>query len=334
MTASPSQSSARREWNHVPDVLPLQVNPLWQWPPRLGAAFGWWWRSWFPLTINMAIVALSFAVWAWASPSLQEAAEPGWWIAGIWLRNLLIVTLVAQGLHLVFHRYGLQGRAKKYDPRPYPRQSRAFSFGDQYWDNVFWAVASGVTIWSGYEALIWWAMANGYAPIWTWAGHGIWGPLWFVAVFLLIPIWESVYFYGIHRLLHSAPLYRFHALHHRNTDVGPWSGLSMHPVEHLLYFGTALVHFVVPTHPVHLICHLMFFALYAVVTHTGFEGVWAGGRKRLHLGNFHHQMHHRYFEVNYGTLEVPLDTVFGSFHDGTPAAQARMKARLKERARR
>lgn len=43
-------------------------------------------------------------------------------------------------------------------------------------------------------------------------------------------------------------------------------------------------------------------------------------------------MHHRYFEVNYGTLEVPMDSFFGSFHDGTAAAQTRMKARLKERA--
>ena len=135
-------------------------------------------------------------------------------------------------------------------------------------------------------------------------------------------------------MLHTNALYRFHALHHRNTDVGPWSGLSMHPIEHLFYFGTALIHFVVPTHPVHLICHLMFYALYAVTTHTGFEGVWAGGRKRLHLGNFHHQMHHRYFEVNYGTLEIPWDKLFGTFHDGTAAGKAMMKERLKTRNRR
>ena len=82
-----------------------------------------------------------------------------------------------------------------------------------------------------------------------------------------------------------------------------------------------------------MVCHLMFYALYAVTTHTGFEGVWAAGRKRLHLGNFHHQMHHRYFEVNYGTLEVPWDKLFGTFHDGTEAARAAMKARLAARRR-
>ena len=321
---------ARSEWNHVPEGLPIRVMPLWQWPPRPLAVLRWYWDAWFPLTTNLAIVGLAVAACAWASPTLQQAAQPGPWIAAIFLRNLVLLGLLAQGLHLIFHRHGLQGPARKYDPRPFPRRGRAFSFGDQYWDNVFWSCASGVSVWSGYEALIWWAMATGRAPVWSWQD----GAVWFLAVFFLIPIWESFYFYWIHRLLHTGPFYRFHALHHRNTDVGPWSGLSMHPVEHLLYFGTAAIHFVVPTAPVHMVCHLMFYALYAVTTHTGFEGVWAGGRKRLHLGNFHHQMHHRYFEVNYGTLDIPWDLVFGTFHDGTDAAKARMKERLRMRAQR
>ncbi len=320
---------SRSKWNHVPDALPLKVNPLWQWPLNLRAAFDWWWRGWFPMTVSLMIVGLSIALWFFASPSLNTAATPGIWILGIWLRNLVIVTLLAQGLHLVLYRWQWQGSAKKYDPRPYPRKGRMFTFGDQYLDNVFWALASGVTIWTMFEALILWAMANGLAPMWSWSD----GPIWFIAIFLLIPPWESLYFYGVHRLLHSRLLYRFHALHHRNTDVGPWSGLSMHPVEHLLYFGTALIHFVVPTHPVHVICHLMFFGLYAIVTHSGFEGLWRNGKKRLHLGNFHHQMHHRFFEVNYGTLEIPMDKLFGTFHDGTEAGDAMMKERLKTRTR-
>lgn len=320
---------ARAEWNHTPEDLPLRVNPLFSWPPRAAEVARWYWSSWFPLSINLAIVALALAAWAVTAPDLNTAAQPGPWIALILLRNLLLITLLAQGLHLVFHARALQGGAHKYDPRPFPRRGRVFTFDDQFRDNVFWTLASGVPIWTAWEALVWWAMANGYAPVWHWND----GAVWFVAVFFLIPIWESFYFYWIHRLLHSRLLYRFHALHHRNTDVGPWSGLSMHPVEHLLYFGTAAVHFIVPTHPVHLIFHLMFYALYAVTTHTGFEGVWAGGRKRLHLGNFHHQMHHRYFEVNYGTLEVPWDKFFGTFHDGTAAARARMKARLAARPR-
>ena len=35
------------------------------------------------------------------------------------------------------------------------------------------------------------------------------------------------------------------------------------------------------------------------------------------MGDFFHQLHHRYFECNYGELTSPLDKWFGSFHDGT-----------------
>ena len=320
---------ARTEWNHTPDDLPLQVNPLFRWPPRPSAVLRWYWDSWFPLTLNLALVGLACLAWAFASPTLAEAATPGPWIGLILVRNLVLAGALAHVLHVIFHGRALQGTDHKYDPRPFPRTGRIFTFGDQYWDNVFWTLASGVTIWSGWEAVIWWAMANGYAPVWTWSD----GAVWFVAIFFLIPLWESFYFYWMHRVLHTDLLYRFHALHHRNNDIGPWSGLSMHPVEHVMYFGTALIHFVVPTHPVHVVAHLMFFGLYAITTHTGFEGIWVGGRKRLHLGNFHHQMHHRYFEVNYGTLEIPWDVLFRTFHDGTEEAKKAMRSRLKARNR-
>ena len=316
------------EWNHRP-ALPLTVNPLFQRPLRLGEVVRWYVGSWLPISVNLCIVGLAFlSLWAFA-PDLDQAARPGLWMGEILLRNLVLITVLAGGLQWWFHSEPARGAEQKYDARPYPRSGRVFTFDAQLWDNMFWTLCSGVPVWSAFEILIWMAMSNGWAPVTTFAET----PVWFVLFFLLIPIWESFYFYWIHRLLHAGPFYRFHALHHRNTDIGPWSGLSMHPFEHLLYFGTASIHFVVPSHPVHLICHLMFYALYAVTTHTGFEGLWVAGRKRLHLGNFHHQMHHRYFEVNYGTLEIPWDMFFGTFHDGTDAGKAKMKARLAKRQR-
>ena len=319
---------SRTEWNHVPEV-PIRVSPLWQWPPRPVAAFRWYWDSWFFLTVNLVIVAISFVALYWASPTLEAAAKPGLWIAGIWLRNAIIVSVLAGSLHLWFHKYSGQGEALKYDPRPFPRQGRMFTLSDQLKDNVVWTIGSGVTIWSLFEALLWWSMANGFAATITFQTN----PVWFVAIFFLIPVWESFYFYWMHRFLHTDVMYRFHALHHRNTDIGPWSGLSMHPVEHLFYFGSVLTHFAIASHPVHVIFHLMFYGLLAITTHTGFEGVLFRNKKRLHLGNFHHQIHHRYFECNYGNLDVPWDMLFGSWHDGTEGGKARLKERLKTRKR-
>lgn len=319
----------RSEWHHMPEV-PIQVSPLWQWPPRPWAAFRWYFDGWFFLTINMMVVGLAFASYAWASPTLEQALY--WhfgWFFEIFARNFVILSVVAGGLHLWFHKYAMQGQDHKYDPRPFPRNGRMFTLNSQLLDNMVWSLASGVTIWSGFESLLWWSFANGYVTMISFSSN----PIWFIALFFLVPVWESFYFYWIHRLLHTNVLYRFHALHHRNTDVGPWSGLSMHPIEHLMYFGTVLIHFAIPSHPVHVIFHLMFYALLAVTTHTGFEGLLFRNRKRLHLGMFHHQIHHRYFECNYGNLDVPWDKLFGSFHDGTPDAKERMRARLKQRKR-
>ena len=320
----------RPEWNHVPEA-PIVTSPLWQWPPRLLAALKWYADGWFWITINGVIVALSMICYFWFSPRLEDTGTVAvGWMAQIWLRNLVLVCLVAGPLHLWFHKYAAQGNTMKYDPRPFPRRGRMFTMDDQLKDNMIWTLGSGITIWSGFEILIWWAMANGWAGTLTWDAN----PIWFIAIFFLIPVWESFYFYWIHRLLHTDLFYHFHALHHRNTDIGPWSGLSMHPVEHLFYFGTSMIHFAVATHPVHLIFHLAFYGLLAITSHTGFEGVWFRNKKRVHLGNFHHQIHHRYFEVNYGNLDVPWDKLFGSFHDGTERGKALMKERLKTRTAR
>ena len=319
---------SRAEWNHAPEGA-IAVSPLWQWPLRPAKVLKWYADGWFPPSINLSILALAFLSWVYLSPTLATAQGFGPWVLGIWARNAVITVAVAGGLHLWFHAYALQGTRMKYDPRPFPRRGRVFSFSDQLKDNMFWTLVSGVTVWSALEAAAWWGLANGLMPRTTFEQT----PVWFIAFFFLIPVWESFYFYWIHRLLHTRVFYRFHALHHRNTDVGPWSGLSMHPVEHLLYFGTVVIHLILPTSPVHVIFHLMFYALLAIVTHTGFEGLWFRNAKRVHLGMFHHQIHHRYFEVNYGNLDVPWDKLFGSFHDGTDAGKAQMRERLKNRKR-
>ena len=182
---------------------------------------------------------------------------------------------------------------------------------------MVWTLGSGVAVWTAYEVLMLWAMANGYAPVLTWADNLVG----FVVLIFLTPLRISFHFYWIHRWLHWPPLYKVaHALHHRNTNVGPWFGPSMHPIEHLLFFSSVLIHWVVATHPIHILFHMQHQALTAATSHTGFEGLLVADKNRLALGTFHHQMHHRYFECNYGDLEVPWDRWFGSFHDGTETA--------------
>jgi len=314
-------------WNHLPNV-PIKVSPFFQWPLRPKDMLVWIWNSWFLISEKLIIVGIAFVSFYLFQPSLEETKNlEASWIFQMYFRNLVLMSTVAGGLHLYFYTFSRQGKKLRYDPRPLMKRGKQFTLGGQVKDNMFWTLASGVSIWTAYEVLMFWAIANGYAPMLQWATN----PIFFIALFLIIPLWESFYFYWIHRFLHIPFFYKHvHALHHRNINVGPWSGLSMHPFEHLIYLGTVLIHWVIAAHPVHILYHLQYYTLTAATTHTGFEALLVKDQSRLQLGTFHHQMHHRYFECNYGSIEIPWDKVFGSFHDGTEEAGKRIKGRRKD----
>ena len=323
MSDAPKPNTFSRQWQHRPEV-PIQVSPFFSWPPDPVRMVRWVAARWFGIAENVIVLAIAVACWAWFQPPLAEAKTlaPGW-IAQIWVRNLVLMVLVAGGLHLWFYRWRRQGERLKYDKRA-QMKGRAFTFGNQVWDNVFWTLASGVTVWTAYEVLMFWGMANGYVPVLSFAEN----PVLCVVLIALTPVWISFHFYWVHRWLHWPPLYRIaHALHHRNTNVGPWSGMSMHPVEHLLFLSGILIHWLIGAHVIHILFHMQHQALTAATSHTGFEGLLVKDRNRMALGTFHHQMHHRYFECNYGNLEMPWDKWFGSFHDGTAEAHVRMQDR-------
>ena len=312
------------KWNHIPQV-PVGVSPIFALPPNFGAILRWTLRQWLVVTERSILVVISLLSWLFFQPSLEVSATlSADWIAALYIRNLLLMVAVAGGLHLYFYSRKTQGDALRYDKRDLSDQKKIFSFKNQLADNMFWTLASGVTIWTLYEVLMFWAMGNRYAPVLYWSDN----PIWFILLFLLTPIWISFHFYWVHRWLHWPPLYRLaHALHHRNTNVGPWSGLSMHPVEHVIFFSSILIHFILPSSPVHILFHMQHQSLTAATSHTGYEAMLIKDKKHLALGTFHHQMHHRYFDCNYGNLEMPWDKWFGSFHDGTEESHDAFKQR-------
>ena len=335
MTVTDAATSAPRgkpaEWNWLPPV-PIASSPLFVWPFNPVMIFKWFAASWFAVSAQtvVLVLALSIITWLYLQPALERCVtfEVGW-VAQMFARNLGLMVLYAGGLHLYFYTLGKQGVASKFDPRGMETDSRRFTFGNQVWDNIFWTCASGVTFWTAYEALFMWAFANDYIAILDWREDTVW----FVLLFLLIPVWESSYFFFIHRLLHWKPLYDLaHAVHHRNSSTGPWSGISMHPLEHAIYLGSAMVFLVLPAHPVHVIYIFQWMTLAPAGSHSGYQHLLIGGKPRVRLGSFHHQLHHRFFECNYGTAEVHFDEWAGSFHDGTPEATRRLREKRRAAA--
>ena len=65
-------------------------------------------------------------------------------------------------------------------------------------------------------------------------------------------------------------------------------------------------------------------------SHSGFNFLELKG-KRFFAGDWFHQLHHQYFDLNYGNTTAPLDRVFGSWHDGSKDSLMAQKARSRAR---
>ena len=220
-----------------------------------------------------------------------------------------------------------QGEKYKFNPS-WPRsRARNRTFGNQTRENVFWTLVSAVPIGTAWEATTLWLFSSGRIGWLDWAAH----PAWFVALFPATVLLRELHFFAVHRLLHVRALYRrVHSLHHRNTNPGPWSGMSMHPLEHLVYFSSIALHWVVLSHPVHAVFNMVHLNLAPIPGHVGFEHVELG-RYRYPTNGHAHYLHHSLFEVNYADGVFPLDRWFGSFHDGSPDSDARLAARRRSR---
>ncbi|MEM6760610.1 MAG: sterol desaturase family protein [Pseudomonadota bacterium] len=322
-----SETREAARWNHRPQV-PLAQNPLFQWPPRPAAILRWYAAFWFEISTTTLCFVLALGAYFLILPPLEAMVHLEWgWVARVWLANLVPQCLIAGTLHYWLITRKGQGDTSKFDPRDQASNNGSFTFRNQLYDNMFWHIASGITLWSVAQVLVFWAMANGVAPVFFFPEN----PVWFVLWFVLIPIWSSFHFYWIHRVLHWPPLYKLaHSLHHRNVNVGPWSGISMHPVEHVMFYTNFAIHLVVPSHPLHVWFHGYIQSTHPVFSHSGFEELVVNETPQMRMGVYFHQLHHRYFECNYGTVEMPWDRWFGSYHDGSGRATDEARARKKQ----
>jgi sterol desaturase/sphingolipid hydroxylase (fatty acid hydroxylase superfamily) len=291
-------------------------HPVFQWPLRpletLKYLFGFPGYLW-PYATFFAIVA--FFWWRFLVPPLSEMREfARGWTLYLLASNLALLTLFVGTLHLRLYGYRAQGTDYKYNPSWLATGSDTFLFGSQLKDNIFWSLCSAVPIWTAYEAVTFWLQANGIAPTVSWATH----PGYCALLMLLTPVWIDLHFFATHRSLHWAPLFkRVHSLHHKNVNPGPWSGLAMHPVEHLIYFSAVALYWFVPSNPVHVVYLLLYLVLGDIVGHHGFDRLMVGKNLSVNTNHYMHYLHHKYVRVNFGTGVLPFDRLLGTFHDGS-----------------
>ncbi|MES2541561.1 MAG: sterol desaturase family protein [Pseudomonadota bacterium] len=310
---------------------PLEPAPVFVWPPRPLKFLSWLPHYFLPW--NALFFALGAVFWFYATPAKETLAVLDWrWMAWILLRNALLVFVIYGALELRLYINRAQGNRFKFNGLfPSDRKSDVFLFGSQNIDGIIRTFGTGVPIWTAYEVIMLHLWAIGWGP---WAVFGD-NPLALIALGLLVPLIHEAHFFCIHWLIHQGPLYKWvHSVHHNSVNPSPWSSLSMHPVEHLLYWSDVLIHLVLPSHPLLVMYHLQVTGTGAVVGHIGFDKIETGKDSAIDSHAYAHYLHHKHFEVNYADGLVPFDRLAGTWHDGSKEAEERMQLRYaKKKAR-
>jgi sterol desaturase/sphingolipid hydroxylase (fatty acid hydroxylase superfamily) len=252
-------------------------------------------------TVGYLLITL-FTYW-YAFPLDKALTYDKQWMALVILRNLLTMCIFFGGWHtFLYGGAGTKPLLKDLADKKLNRSKASYNvLHDAAWSTM------GILISSALEIVFMHLFASGQLShidkFWDY-------PLWCTGQLLLVPYWHEFHFYCTHRLLHIPILYKWiHSLHHKSRSPGPWSGLSMHPIEHLVYFSASFTPLLLPLHPIHFLFQTIYSRLSPIAGHDGYDKP-AGG-------SIEHYLHHVKTNVNYGTPVMPMDKWFGTHDDGS-----------------
>ena len=150
-TPNNDRPSTKSEWNYHPHI-PIDNNPLFSWPIRWKDTLIYYRDSWLVASEGTIFALLAVLSWQFFSPEIGAAQKLEWsWVGGIWLRNFIVLSHCWRVALLLFSKKK-QGTALKYVPSFMSKGNR-FLFNNPL-DNMFYALVSGVLIWSCYEVLM------------------------------------------------------------------------------------------------------------------------------------------------------------------------------------
>lgn len=146
------------------------------------------------------------------------------------------------------------------------------------------------------------------------------GLYWLPVSFILMVLLHDAYFYWTHRLMHHPKLFKtIHLVHHRSTSPSPWAAYSFHPLEAIIEAGIfPVIVFIIPSHGLVLFAFTTYMIIRNVFGHLGIEILpkWFVGSRMFgwHTTSVHHDLHHAYFNNNYGLYFCWWDRWFKTEH--------------------
>jgi sterol desaturase/sphingolipid hydroxylase (fatty acid hydroxylase superfamily) len=285
------------------------------------------------------------------------------WISKVVAYNLCTMLIIVGGWHwFTYVSDNHKGMQKgKFNPvnqyeKKDPASVRMFTSSsgnlerEIFYTTLGWLQSSA---WQCFMMRLW---ASGKLPYYT----DFWSvPAWSLFHLAFVTYWREFHFYWCHRMIHpwwsgtlatgdlGSFLYKHvHSLHHRSYNPGPWSGLSMHPVEHFFYYTCTLLPLFFRAHPLHFLYAKFHADIAPIGGHDGYELEggdfhWVSALLQLllccyrsnaahkiaklpallrspHLGHLcfiHHarsQLHHAKYECNYGVPLMDFDRMFGT----------------------
>lgn len=141
----------------------------------------------------------------------------------------------------------------------------------------------------------------------------------------------TVYYWFLHRAMHTQPLFWFHRWHHESLVTTPWTGLSMSPLEALGWIVGFLGPALVLSHFGWLGAwgYATFFAIHFygnLVGHANAELMPPILARMHYAGNpvVYHSLHHARFDGHYGFGAGYMDALFRTEFDDWKAVHAKV----------
>eukprot|EP01084_Bolivina_argentea_P002568 4748_1 len=280
------------------------------------------WSPKFLIAFNAGIFLYALVSWLsfeFTFPDLDQPINWVYWIPVIVIRELVITVIIYEPWHYLTHsnkKFVKKLAAKKFNSE--------MPDNEQWTRDRFWSL-SGTVIAAIHELIMIYLWKYGYAEYYM----SFWSrPVYSVFWSFFMVWWRHFHFFFVHRMIHpwfgsksafksvdiGRILYdKVHSLHHKSYNPGPWSGLSMHPVEHIFYYSCVwFPALFIPQHPICFMINKFHATISPAPGHDGYDSPIGGGS-----GGYFHYLHHAHYECNYGTDMVPLDKLFGCFEDGS-----------------
>ena len=120
--------------------------------------------------------------------------------------------------------------------------------------------------------------------------------------FILYILYYDVFYYFLHRLLHTKYLYSIHKIHHKKNIPDYYDYYNIH----ILELPITSVGLIVAIYLYKLYIYQLLYAILLI----NIRGILTHDNQFIYLVGDHHLIHHRYYKCNYG--EYWLDYIFGT----------------------